>query len=105
MKIRECDSESAVKIGKSSGCFVAKWRDKEEFGSQSKSATPTCSASTLRRKLRPYFKLLCWNYRGLSSSLPYIESLIESGSKVLCLSEHWLWPFEMHKLNEVNSEY
>ena len=31
--------------------------------------------------------------------------MIESGSKILCLSEHWLWPFEMHKLNEINSEY
>ena len=27
-------------------------------------------------------------------------SLCENGSKILVLSEHWLWPYEMHKLHE-----
>lgn len=25
--------------------------------------------------------------------------------ELLLLSEHWLWPHEMHKLNEINPEY
>ena len=37
--------------------------------------------------------------------LPYIKSMIEDGSDVLILSEHWLWPYETCKLNEIHSEF
>lgn len=50
-------------------------------------------------------QLTCWNCRGLSSSLPYLEALMKGGSKVLVLSEHWLWPYELHKLNQLGEEY
>ena len=93
VRIRECDVDLAVKVGKSTGCFVAKWCDKRVAGHQSNAVLPGCS--TLCKKQRP-----C-----LSSSLPYIETLIENGSKILVLSEHWLWPYEIHKLNEINCDY
>ena len=28
-----------------------------------------------------------------------------NGSDVIILSEHWLWPFEMHKLKEISPEF
>ncbi len=46
-----------------------------------------------------------WNCRGLSSSLPYLQELMAEGSKVLALCEHWLWPYELCKLNQVSDEY
>ena len=103
VRIRECDVDLAVKVGKSTGCFVAKWCDKRVAGHQSNAVLPGCS--TLCKKQRPYLNISCWNCRGLSSSLPYIETLIENGSKILVLSEHWLWPYEIHKLNEINCDY
>ena len=51
--------------------------------------------------------MMSWNCRGLSSSLPYLNTLIDpdEGSKIVVLSEHWLWPYDMHKLNDINDEY
>ncbi len=52
-------------------------------------------------------KISCWNYCGLSSSLPYLETLLnsEDGSKIMVLSEHWLWPYDLHKLHDISDEY
>ena len=41
----------------------------------------------------------------METGLPYIKSMIEDGSDVLVLSEHWLWPYETYKLNEIHSEF
>ena len=61
--------------------------------------------STTRIDARVKLKMSCWNCRGLSSRLPYINSLFEDGTRILVLSEHWLWPYELHKLNEINQMY
>ncbi len=50
-------------------------------------------------------KLTSWNCRGLSSSLPYLNTLISDGSDITVLSEHWLWPFDLHRLNEIHPDY
>ena len=43
---------------------------------------------------------------GLWSSLPYIESLLGEGVKVLVLAEYWLCgPFELNKLSEINDKF
>ena len=39
---------------------------------------------------------------GLWSSLPYIESLLGEGVKVLVLA---VWPFELNKLSEINDKF
>ena len=54
---------------------------------------------------RSGFKMSCWNCRGLSSSAPYLNYLLEKGTKILVLSEHWLWPYDLHKLDEINDKY
>lgn len=45
-----------------------------------------------------------WNCRGLSTGAPYIDHILNTGSDIV-LSEHWLWPYELHKLDELNPEY
>ena len=41
-----------------------------------------------------------WNCRGFGSSEPYLKSLSNSSDFIL-LQEHWLWPFDLHKLSSV----
>ena len=60
-------------------------------------STPTTSQQSLT--------LSCWNCRGWATSVPYLEHIVQRGSDVIVISEHWLWPFELHKLNEFNPHY
>ena len=46
-----------------------------------------------------------FNCRGLSSALPYILHLIENGSDVIALPEHWLWPFNIGALSKIHPDY
>ena len=50
-------------------------------------------------------KITSWNCRDLSSSIPYLNNLISDGSDIIVISEHWLWPFELHRLNEIHPDY
>ena len=34
-------------------------------------------------------------------AMPYLNSIIEEGLKVIVLCEHWLWLYDLHKLNEI----
>ena len=49
--------------------------------------------------------ITCWNCRGLSLAIPCLRKLIDEGSKIIVLSEHWLWPYELHRLNEIHPDY
>ena len=40
--------------------------------------------------------------RGISDSVPYILELLQKTPGILVLSEHWLWPYELHKLSEIS---
>ena len=59
------------------------------------------STSTTQRSLT----ISCWNCRGWATGTAYLDHLVQGGSDVIVLSEHWLWPYELHKLDEFNSEY
>ena len=48
--------------------------------------------------------ITCWNCRGLSNSTQYLNELISDGSD-LVLSDHWLWPFELHGLEETHPDF
>lgn len=37
--------------------------------------------------------------------MPYLNTLMDDGSKILVLSEHWLWPYDLHRLNDINVGY
>ena len=51
--------------------------------------------------LHPVLRIAAWNCRGLSSGLPYCELLVESHD-IIIISEHWLWPFELHKIQNIH---
>ena len=47
----------------------------------------------------------CWNCRGWTTGVSYLDHMALEGSDVMIISEHWLWPFELHKLDEFNDQY
>ena len=49
--------------------------------------------------------MTCWNCRGLKNSVLFLNALIEEDSKVIVASDHWLWAFELHRLQEVHPEF
>ena len=44
----------------------------------------------------------CWS---LSLATPYLRKLIDEGSMIIVVMEHWLWPYELHRLNEILPDY
>ena len=45
------------------------------------------------------------NCCGLQNAIPYIYHLIENGSDVIILSEHWLWPYNIGNLSSLHPEF
>lgn len=106
VKIKDCDLSSAVAKGTSEGCFVDKWQNKDQNKYRNSRASVTLQhKSAPESQKRSSFKMTCWNCRGISTSLPYLDALIHEGSKILVLSEHWLWPYDLHRLNDINPEF
>ena len=48
--------------------------------------------------------IVAWNCRGLSTGLPYLEYLADQHD-ILIVSEHWLWPFELHEFSTLHPDY
>ena len=47
-----------------------------------------------------------WNMRSLNGAEPYINKLVQDyGSDILCISEHRLHDFELHKLNNIGIDF
>ena len=49
-------------------------------------------------------RVCAWNCRGFSQALPYIQHLAQEHD-VIVLSEHWLWPYELHKLDDIHPDF
>ena len=45
-----------------------------------------------------------WNCHGPSQAIPYTQLLAEK-SDIIILTEHWLWPYELSKLDSVITGY
>ena len=41
-----------------------------------------------------------WNCRGLANAIPYLQTLAEK-SNIIVIAEHWLWPYELSKLDSL----
>ena len=104
VRIQESDLESAITSRKSSWCFMARCCKKSALDCGS-CASYSQQLSMFSRKSKSCFKMSCWNCRGLSSSLPYLNCLLEDGSNNLVVSEHWLWPYNLCRLNEISDGY
>ena len=63
--------------------------------SQSRQATKQVATPTS-------LNITCWNCRGLSNSTHYLNA---DGSDVIIISKHWLWPFELHQLEEIHPDF
>ena len=50
-------------------------------------------------------RVTSWNCRGWSAGASYLEHMVHEGSDVVVLSEHWLWPYDLYKLDEFNPDY
>lgn len=61
-------------------------------------------AGTSRRCESPYTTvgISAWNCCGLSQAIPYSQLLAEN-SDIIILTEHWLWPYDLSKLDSVIS--
>ena len=105
VKILECDLRGALDAGRKSGCFVDLWRGPRDGIASQKSDAYTGEGRVGGVSKRTGLKMTCWNCRGLSNSLPYLEALMAEGSKVLVLSEHWLWPYDLDKLGQISGDY
>ena len=46
-----------------------------------------------------------WNCRGLATASPYLHKLFESDSDIVILSGHWLWPFDLYKLESLHPSF
>ena len=66
-------------------------------GSPFEPGSNTCDSRPLR--------IIGWNCRGLSNSIPYITKLIKDGSDILVISEHWLWPYNLQQLDSVHPSF
>ena len=67
--------------------------------------TTHISAPTTHNAAPTTLKITCWNCRGLSNSIQYLGELIDDGSDVILLSEHWLWPFDLHRLSDIHPDF
>ena len=87
--------QEAKIAGRESDCFVDLWRrPKETVASQGGSGVCASEGKYTHSRTechRPGLNVTCCNCRGLS--------------KVLVLSEHWLWNFELGKLEQISGEY
>ena len=36
---------------------------------------------------------------------PYLYQLIEEGSDIIAVSEHWLWPYQLCHLNNIHPDF
>ena len=49
-------------------------------------------------------KIIAWNSRGLSASVPYIRSLLDR-CDLLCISEHWLFENSLNRLGDISVDH
>ncbi len=103
IKIETCQLKTIMENSRAGCYFVDTWK--------SRSAVPSpfsadrCSQYATNGTETLPLKITSWNCRGLASSIPYLNSLISEGSDIIVISEHWLWPFELHRLNEIHPDF
>ena len=58
------------------------------------------SQSVANEHHSPNIGIASWNYHGLSHAIPYLQHLSET-EDIIVLAEHWMWPFELPKLDSI----
>ena len=47
-------------------------------------------------------KVSAWNWRGLDKGEPYLHHLAQDHSDIIVVSEHWLWPYDIQRLESIH---
>ena len=58
------------------------------------------SQGVANQRHSPNIGIASWNCHGLSHAIPYLQHLSET-EDIIVLAEHWLWPFELPKLDSI----
>ena len=59
--------------------------------------------SVIQSAMSSKLKICGWNMQGSNSSLPYVKQLLYK-CDILCVSEHWLYKCDQHRL-DINSDF
>ena len=54
---------------------------------------------------KPQRSLTTYKCRGLKNSNLYLNHLLEAGTDIIAVTEHWLWPYQLHMLQDVHPSY
>ena len=101
VKIRKSTLYHALSHARENGCVVDLWR-----GTKSRWSPPTSHPQFSKNsQSQGSVKVSAWNCRGLATATPYLHRLLEGGSDIVILSEHWLWPFDLYKLDELHPSF
>ena len=57
----------------------------------------SCTASQISRLS---IHVAAWNCHGIAHAIPYLQILAKQSNNII-LTEHWLWPFELSKLDTI----
>ena len=103
VKIKTCQLKAVVDNSRVGCYFVDTWKCR--LAASTRISASRCSRYEANTTETLPLKITSWNCRGLSNSTPYLNNLISNGSDIIVISEHWLWPFELHRLNEIHSDF
>jgi len=105
VEISESHQLAALTSGNQNGHHTSVWHKKDTpFNSNINPPQRSPFVSHNPCQSEP-INILSWNSRGLTSSVPYIQSLLCEKPSVLVLSEHWLWLYELTRLNDISDDY
>ena len=90
VKIAEGDLQKAMDCGHRQGCFVDLWHNPVVDSGGSRICNSIRDECSVRMTRTQGLQMTCWNCRGIARSQPYLETLMQSGSRVMVLSELWL---------------
>ena len=80
-------------------CDINRKIDCLSTGIPVQSCKPTSSST-----IHP-LKITSWNCRGVCNAQPYLEQLKNNGHDIIMIAEHWLWPYELARLDSVLEGY
>lgn len=97
---------NAITHARMNGCIADIWNFTSSTSMPSLSRTVNTPKTTrVPVTNQQFLTITSWNCRGLSTGIPYLNHIFDSGSDIVVLSEHWLWPYELYKLDEIYSGY
>lgn len=89
VKIQKGALHDALVAGRSAGCLVDLWCYVNNERAR-RSGLENMIESRTEVHGGAGLKVSCWNCHGLSNRGPCLQQLIEDGSRVIVISEHWL---------------